>query len=46
MSFETAKKFIDEVLSNKLDYINTEKYSGVVVEFIGGEPLLEARLME
>ena len=46
MNFNTAKKFIDDILSDKLDYINTSMYAGAVIEFIGGEPLLEIELIE
>ena len=41
MSFETAKKFIDILLST-----DTMKYNeAVILEFIGGEPLIETRLI-
>ena len=47
MSFETAKKFIDLIFEESKregSYLyNTE---GLVVEFIGGEPLLEIDLIE
>lgn len=47
MSFETAKKFIDLIFE---DYKREGSYlygsEGVVIEFIGGEPLLEVDLIE
>ena len=49
MSFETAKKFFDLVLSGDKgfkSYINPEKSPGLVVDFIGGEPLLEVELID
>lgn len=46
LSFETAKKFIDLILRDDSDYINTRINSGVIIEFIGGEPLLEIDLMD
>jgi uncharacterized protein len=48
MSFETAKEFIDSMLENakKEDYyLSYSTTSGVIVEFIGGEPLLETDLI-
>lgn len=47
MTFETAKKFIDllfEEFKEKDSYIYGSE--GVVIEFIGGEPLLEIDLIE
>ena len=49
MSFETAKKFIDLLIedSYKEDtYVSLTTTPGVVIEFIGGEPLLEIDLMD
>lgn len=47
MSFETAKKFIDLLFE---DYKREGSYvynaRGVILEFIGGEPLLEIELIE
>lgn len=45
MDFKTAKKFIDQILSNQFEYINTNNSPGIVIEFIGGEPLLEIDLI-
>lgn len=45
MSFDVAKKFIDDLLSNKYDYLNQDNTKGLIVEFIGGEPFLEIELM-
>ena len=41
MEFETAKKFIDELLADKYGYINRYNSPAIILEFIGGEPLLE-----
>ena len=49
MSFETAKKFFDLVVSGDKgfkNYINPEKSPGLVVDFIGGEPFLEVELID
>ena len=46
MSFEIAKKFIDDLLANKYENINTEKTFTVIFDFIGGEPLMEIELIE
>lgn len=47
MSFETAKKFIDMLLHDELKgYITTDDCSGIVIDFIGGEPLLEIDLID
>ena len=49
MSFETAKKLIDLLLSGEKgmkDYVSPENSPAIVLEFIGGEPLLEAELIE
>lgn len=44
MSFETAKKFIDNLLADKYGYINRYNSPAIILEFIGGEPLLEINL--
>ncbi len=46
MSFETAKKFTDLILRGDNEYINPGNSPGVVIEFIGGEPLLEISLID
>ena len=46
MTFETAKKFIDKLLNDEYDFINTKTVSGVVFDFIGGEPLMEIDLID
>ena len=49
MKFETAKKFIDKLLSGEdgfAEYVDPSYSPGVIIEFIGGEPLLEAKLIE
>lgn len=48
MPFEVAKKFIDMLLSagpEDNQYLNNENTAGVIIEFIGGEPLLEIDLI-
>ena len=49
MSFETAKKLIDLLLSgdkNFNEYVNPESSPAIILDFIGGEPLLEIELIE
>lgn len=49
MSFETAKKFVDLLLREEKGmglYANKELTPAVVLDFIGGEPLLEIDLIE
>lgn len=49
MSIETAKKFIDLLLSGDKgmkSYINADETPGIVLDFIGGEPLLETTLID
>lgn len=50
MTFDIAKKFIDMILSYKDDndcsYINFNNTKGIIIEFIGGEPLLEIDLID
>lgn len=49
MTYDTAKLFIDSLLglSDKLSpYVDLSEYSGLVLEFIGGEPLLEIDLID
>lgn len=41
MNFDTAKKFIDYILNGNID-----KKEAVIIEFIGGEPLLEIDLID
>lgn len=43
MNLETAKLFIDNIFNNLYNenyFINIYNTSGLVIEFIGGEPLL------
>lgn len=44
MSFDTAKTFIDHLLNDDYGYINRYNSPALILEFIGGEPLLEIRL--
>lgn len=49
MSFETAKKFIDLLLSGEkgMDtYVSPEFSPAIIIEFIGGEPFLEIELID
>ena len=41
MNFETAQKFIDLILSDKIKHA-----PAIIVEFIGGEPFLEVELID
>lgn len=45
MTFETAKKFIDQLLNNEIKDFTSENTGGISVEFIGGEPLMEIKLI-
>lgn len=44
MNFDIAKKFIDELLADRYGYINRYNSPAIIIEFIGGEPLLEIKL--
>jgi radical SAM peptide maturase (CXXX-repeat target family) len=46
MSFDTAKKFVDNLLADKYGYINRYNSPAIIIEFIGGEPLLEIELIK
>ena len=49
MTFDTAKKFIDLLLSGEkgfADYINPSYSKGIILEFIGGEPFLAIDLID
>jgi len=49
LPFETAKKFIDYLLSSTSEnnsYINPDNTLGINIDFIGGEPFLEVELMD
>ena len=47
MSFETAKDFIDSLFDGKYKgYISEEEKPFIVLDFIGGEPMLEPKLIE
>ena len=47
MDFETAKRFLDALMDEESDnpYINLDTTPGIIVEFIGGEPLLAIDLI-
>lgn len=44
MTFDVAKKFVDDLLDGKYG-LTTENVAGVIIEFIGGEPLMEIDLI-
>ena len=48
MSLDTAKKVIDCLFDNGLieKYYPKDNYTGIVLDFIGGEPLLEVDLID
>lgn len=49
MKFEDAKLFIDKLLSGEdgfNEYVSVKNSPGIVIEFIGGEPLLEVDLID
>lgn len=49
MSFDVAKKFIDLLLDNNeftQQYIDTYNSKAIILNFIGGEPLLEIELID
>ena len=46
MTFETAKSFIDKLLNDEYENINTSNTFAVIFEFIGGEPLMEIQLIQ
>lgn len=48
MSFETAKKFINLILNGDKgfkEYLNSDNTIALILDFIGGEPLLEPELI-
>lgn len=45
MDFNTAKTFIDNLLEDKYSYVNQYNSPAIILEFIGGEPLLEIDLI-
>lgn len=46
MNIEIAKSFIDIILANNNEYINLNNTDGVILDFIGGEPLLAIDTIE
>ena len=44
MTFDIARKFIDQLLADRYGYINRYNSPAIILEFIGGEPLLEISL--
>ena len=49
MPFEIAKQFIDKLLNDDetfQEYIQSQTTTGCVLEFIGGEPFLEIKLID
>lgn len=45
MNFSTAKGFIDDLIDNKYGYVNQYNSPAIILEFIGGEPLMEIKLI-
>jgi len=45
MSFDIAKEFIDHLLNDDYGYINRYNSPAIIIEFIGGEPLMEVELI-
>ena len=45
MSFDTARTFIDHLLNDDYGYLNRYNSPALIMEFIGGEPLLEIKLI-
>lgn len=48
MDKETARKAVDMILNDSMmvGYINSAETPGVIIDFIGGEPLLQVELMD
>ena len=46
MTFETAKKIIDKLLNDEIELVNIKNTFGIIIDFIGGEPLMEIELIE
>lgn len=46
MTWETIKPFLDDLLHDKNELINTKTSAGLILDFIGGEPLLEIKLID
>ena len=46
MTFDLAKQFIDNLLKNKYSICTTDNTKTIILDFIGGEPLLQIELIE
>lgn len=46
MTWETIKPFLDDLLADKNELVNTETSIGLILEFIGGEPLMAIDLID
>ena len=46
MTWETIQPFLDELLTDKNELINTKTSIGLILDFIGGEPFLEIDLID
>lgn len=46
MTWETIQPFLDELLADKNKLINTSTTTGLILDFIGGEPTLEMELID
>ena len=40
MNFDTIKNFLDDLLNDKIEYINSNNTKAMIWEFIGGEPFM------
>lgn len=45
MTFDIAKKFVDQLLNDEIRGFTSDKVGGVIFDFIGGEPLMEIDLI-
>lgn len=46
MTFDTIKPFLDKLYTDQFEFITTKNTKAIVLDFIGGEPLLELELIE
>lgn len=46
MTWELIKPFLDDLLHDRNGLINTKTSTGLILDFIGGEPLMEIKLID
>ena len=46
MTWEVIQPFLNDLLNDKNTLVNTKTSEGIVLEFIGGEPLLAIDLID